>query len=65
LADSSATRVSNGSRAALLLYSRTDGEIINRLKAILPRIRSALPPALDLKGWRSHGGGKEKPLANK
>ncbi len=43
----------NGSRAALLTVLKNGGastlEIIKQLKAILPRIRSTLPPALDLK----------------
>jgi multidrug efflux pump subunit AcrB len=43
----------NGSRAALLTVLKNGGsstlEIIKELKAILPRIRSTLPPALDLK----------------
>jgi multidrug efflux pump subunit AcrB len=43
----------NGSRAALLTVLKNGGsstlEIIKDLKAILPRIRSTLPPALDLK----------------
>jgi CzcA family heavy metal efflux pump len=43
----------NGSRAALLTVLKNGGsstlEIIKELKAILPRIRSTLPPALNLK----------------
>jgi multidrug efflux pump subunit AcrB len=43
----------NGSRAALLTVLKNGGsstlEIIKELKGILPRIRSTLPPALDLK----------------
>src|SRR5215472_11221246 len=43
----------NGSRAALLTVLKNGGsstlEIIKDLEAILPRIRSTLPPALDLK----------------
>ncbi len=43
----------NGARAALLTVLKNGGsstlEIVKELKAILPRIRSTLPPALNLK----------------
>ena len=43
----------NGSRAALLTVLKNGGsstlDIVARLKAILPRIRSTLPPALNMK----------------